>query len=377
VIRNGAAEQVTAFVALLALDAKRIEEGRLDCLPCVRLDQLARGWRGVPSGVAADGSGVSADGSGSGGPARERGVHGDAAPEPRTQRSWGLPVALEWYMREVHAPLLQRPAVQAAALALFTGLLLLSLAALPRIERCVAWRGVGMNDCSARMRGSGVAGVHARGRGFVAAVEDSRRACVRVFVFGCPSVHPAVRLSPPRPSVCPSAGVVGWRTRGVALRQSMACGWVARPRSCGCDRGLEQQVALPQDSYLQPYFRDVLSVMRVGPPLMLVVGSLNVSRAAGDVDRVCSISGCRDDSLLNQARDALRATGSWPLAACLGCILLEGARHGGVPGRTVAGLPLVWRVLCWQPGPCLVDDQLRVGLLSCMLETLAPRIAFR
>jgi hypothetical protein len=36
-------------------------------------------------------------------------------------------------------------------------------------------------------------------------------------------------------------------------------------------RGLEQQVALPRDSYLQHYFRDVTSVMRVGPPLFFVV----------------------------------------------------------------------------------------------------------
>ena len=37
-------------------------------------------------------------------------------------------------------------------------------------------------------------------------------------------------------------------------------------------RGLEQQVALPRDSYLQHYFKDVTSVMRVGPPLFFVVG---------------------------------------------------------------------------------------------------------
>ena len=32
--------------------------------------------------------------------------------------------------------------------------------------------------------------------------------------------------------------------------------------SLGACRGLDQSVALPQDSYLQPYFRDVMSVLR-------------------------------------------------------------------------------------------------------------------
>lgn len=122
-------------------------------------------------------------------------------------------------------------------------------------------------------------------------------------------------------------------------------------------RGLEQQVALPRDSYLQHYFADVTSVMRVGPPLFFVVSAavawllcacmpsichapgalcghgllacsgathphrarcapmsqlwcftpaqvqgLNMSRHAPDVNRVCSIAGCDDTSLLNQVR---------------------------------------------------------------------------
>lgn len=72
----------------------------------------------------------------------------------------------------------------------------------------------------------------------------------------------------------------------------MVCCW---PR-----RGLEQQVALPRDSYLQPYYADVFGLLRVGPPLLLIVRGLNVSRAAPDVDAVCSTAGCRDDSLLNR-----------------------------------------------------------------------------
>lgn len=73
-----------------------------------------------------------------------------------------------------------------------------------------------------------------------------------------------------------------------------------------CRRGLEQQIALPRDSYLQPYFSDVASVLRVGPPLFLVVEALNVSRAAPDVNRTCSVAGCDDRSLMNQASPAAR-----------------------------------------------------------------------
>ena len=65
-------------------------------------------------------------------------------------------------------------------------------------------------------------------------------------------------------------------------------------------RGLDQRVALPRDSYLQAYFGDVTDVLRIGPPLFLVVKDLNLSTASPDVDRVCSVAGCDDGSLVNQ-----------------------------------------------------------------------------
>lgn len=37
---SDACEQVTAFVALLALDQRRVEAGRLDIAPCARLPAL-------------------------------------------------------------------------------------------------------------------------------------------------------------------------------------------------------------------------------------------------------------------------------------------------------------------------------------------------
>ncbi|EFN58463.1 hypothetical protein CHLNCDRAFT_6284, partial [Chlorella variabilis] len=153
--------QVTAFVALLALDARRLEQGRYDCMPWVRWGrggQALWSWR-------------------------------------YDTRYVGVSSALRSYMRRVHAPLLARPAVKAAVLALFGGMFLLSCALLPRLER-----------------------------------------------------------------------------------------------------GLDQSVALPRDSYLQRYYADV-----VGPPVMFVVQGLNVSEGAPDVGRVCSVAGCDPDSLLNQA----------------------------------------------------------------------------
>jgi hypothetical protein len=45
------------------------------------------------------------------------------------------------------------------------------------------------------------------------------------------------------------------------------------------------------------YRRDLFSYLRVGPPLYLVVSGVNVSTAAPDVNKLCSVAGCRQDSL--------------------------------------------------------------------------------
>ena len=119
-------------------------------------------------------------------------------------------------------------------------------------------------------------------------------------------------------------------------------------------------MALPHDSYLQQYYKDVFSSLRqgwlhswpapetllsflctcswlvaaasaarvtpftngclfgmpsccrVGPPVMFVVQGLNVSEASPDVGSVCSVAGCDADSLLNQVAQASRAPwSSW------------------------------------------------------------------
>jgi Niemann-Pick C1 protein len=46
--------QVTAFVALLALDTRRIEQGRLDCAPCVRVPYLDAAGQWVHDALSSD-----------------------------------------------------------------------------------------------------------------------------------------------------------------------------------------------------------------------------------------------------------------------------------------------------------------------------------
>ena len=65
-------------------------------------------------------------------------------------------------------------------------------------------------------------------------------------------------------------------------------------------------MALPQDSYLQGYFADLADLLRVGPPVSFVVRELNLSSSAADVQHVCSVAGCADDSLLNRVAGAAR-----------------------------------------------------------------------
>lgn len=96
-------------------------------------------------------------------------------------------------------------------------------------------------------------------------------------------------------------------------------------------RGLDQRIALPQDSYLQQYFSDVASLLRVGPPVSFVVKNINITSTSyiqrhgtssntimnknntpldddglDDVDKICSIAGCNEDSLLNRISYAAR-----------------------------------------------------------------------
>ncbi|KAL8514331.1 hypothetical protein ACS0TY_013446 [Phlomoides rotata] len=64
--------------------------------------------------------------------------------------------------------------------------------------------------------------------------------------------------------------------------------------------GLEQQIVLPRDSYLQGYFNNVTEYLRIGPPLYFVVKNYNYSSESRHTNQLCSISKCDSNSLLNE-----------------------------------------------------------------------------
>ncbi|XP_031382221.1 NPC intracellular cholesterol transporter 1 [Punica granatum] len=66
------------------------------------------------------------------------------------------------------------------------------------------------------------------------------------------------------------------------------------------EAGLEQQIVLPRDSYLQGYFTNVSEYLRIGPPLYFVVKGYNYSTESSHTNKLCSISNCDSNSLLNE-----------------------------------------------------------------------------
>ncbi|KAH7518258.1 hypothetical protein FEM48_Zijuj09G0152400 [Ziziphus jujuba var. spinosa] len=64
--------------------------------------------------------------------------------------------------------------------------------------------------------------------------------------------------------------------------------------------GLEQKIALPRDSYLQGYFNNISDYLRIGPPLYFVVKDYNYSLESRHTNKLCSISQCDSNSLLNE-----------------------------------------------------------------------------
>ncbi|KAI7740896.1 hypothetical protein M8C21_017477 [Ambrosia artemisiifolia] len=68
--------------------------------------------------------------------------------------------------------------------------------------------------------------------------------------------------------------------------------------------GLEQQIVLPRDSYLQGYFNNVSEYLRIGPPLYFVVKNYNYSSESSQTNQLCSINNCDSNSLLNEISKA-------------------------------------------------------------------------
>ena len=233
--------QITVFVAVLALDLRRVRRGRADLAPWIRLrgaEPLLECELDDEAGDAGSGVGsplVSTPRAGAAQtpfapeagehtlPFAERQLLTQSAPGFSAEtvaeeaaddsRARGLTPLLRGWVRGTWAPFLRRPAVKAAVVTAFALALCASLAALPRLER-----------------------------------------------------------------------------------------------------GLEQATALPQDSYLQAYFADVASLLRVGPPLFFVAEDLPLSPAS-ELDAVCSISGCDGHSVLNNIAAAAQAPWASRVAA--------------------------------------------------------------
>ncbi|KAL4535608.1 hypothetical protein Ndes2526A_g06428 [Nannochloris sp. 'desiccata'] len=214
--------QVAAMPALLALDAKRVEERRYDFIPWMKApapwmeeeDEQQQGETSYEEEEEEENifGGGGADGGGGGKPAQQRSSR-YCSNYTTSQGGWGVGPFLQWYMQRLHAPFLSSPIVKGIIILIFSGLTLFSCAMLPRLEK-----------------------------------------------------------------------------------------------------GLDQRVALPQDSYLQKYFSDVTTLLRVGPPVSFVVENLNISDSR-EINKICSVAGCDDDSLLNRISQGARTPWQSSLAS--------------------------------------------------------------
>ena len=78
------------------------------------------------------------------------------------------------------------------------------------------------------------------------------------------------------------------------------------------EMGLDQSVALPQDSYLIPYFVDQTELLEVGPPVYFVVRGGNATALEGKTQLCYSYRECLEDSVSNIiAEEARRPTESY------------------------------------------------------------------
>ncbi|KAF4382786.1 hypothetical protein G4B88_021569 [Cannabis sativa] len=91
-----------------------------------------------------------------------------------------------------------------------------------------------------------------------------------------------------------------WAVKMVVIAIFLAFTLASIALSTRIEPGLEQQIVLPRDSYLQGYFDNLSKYLRVGPPLYFVVKDFNYSSQSRQTNKLCSISGCDSISLLNE-----------------------------------------------------------------------------
>ena len=70
--------------------------------------------------------------------------------------------------------------------------------------------------------------------------------------------------------------------------------------------GLDQKLSMPTDSYVLHYFEDIEKYLAVGPPVYFVVRSGFDYSDPVKANKICSLPGCDDDSLMERISGAAR-----------------------------------------------------------------------
>eukprot|EP00878_Enallax_costatus_P015127 GHUV01015839.1.p1 GENE.GHUV01015839.1~~GHUV01015839.1.p1 ORF type:complete len:1041 (+),score=174.75 GHUV01015839.1:474-3596(+) len=278
--------QVTVFVALLVLDTTRLHHNRLDCLPCVRVPYRDTSGNWVHDDVSEDEESYEPLNPNPGG--RSRGQGPD-------RRGWGLGnLNIPGFggARSDHqgssqdpgemyyAPQQQQLPTSAAAAA--------GDGAVPEIGVQQQQQQVLRSDLGGSRRMSGVLpGVTHQGPGLLHGDKVSLQSLLQAYME---RVHAPLLMQPLVQVLVIAVFVTGLFVAGALI-----------PR---LSVGLDQAVALPRDSYMQEYYSDLMKYLRVGPPLYLVVSDVNVANGTADVDKLCSVAGCRRDSLSVRVSDA-------------------------------------------------------------------------
>ncbi|CAH2060365.1 unnamed protein product [Thlaspi arvense] len=91
-----------------------------------------------------------------------------------------------------------------------------------------------------------------------------------------------------------------WAVKILVIAFFFGLAMVGIALSTRIEPGLEQQIVLPQDSYLQGYFNNISTYLRIGPPLYFVLKDYNYSSESRQTNQLCSINKCDSNSLLNE-----------------------------------------------------------------------------
>eukprot|EP00879_Flechtneria_rotunda_P012269 GHRR01012815.1.p1 GENE.GHRR01012815.1~~GHRR01012815.1.p1 ORF type:complete len:1130 (+),score=344.72 GHRR01012815.1:967-4356(+) len=313
--------QVTVFMALLVLDSKRLQQSRLDCLPCIRVPYRDATGQWVYDDVSEDPEDEESTLLGSSGPgghgprndgwslagvtSRLKGLAGS-----RGNQGSGTADPGEMY----YAPQQELSPTAAAEGSGSVGATATNGSTAPETSQEIGASGTTMGSAAAATGGrardrpsnggsmftpaAAIPGVTKSGPGLLHGDKLSLQALLQAYME---RVHAPLLMNPLVQLVVVAVFITGLFVAAALI-----------PR---LSVGLDQAVALPRDSYLQTYYRDVMSYLRVGPPLFLVVEGVNVSAAAPDINKLCSVAGCNQDSLSVRVSEAALSPASTYIAS--------------------------------------------------------------